>query len=239
MEIKIKQLKVKFNPIRIVLFLVCVYMFILTSPYWIDKFQILLADDKNIDWCPKEVLKKGAWGGAISPNNELLVVPCGITNFTVYYSPDLYSMSGFWSAIPNVSISDSDLKYTVKTVEPARTDVFPGTANQTRKIHPYLNFTIDTGKEVLHKTVEVKTNLELEYPQKIAMSMNFEYVNSEINKDFKLYFVSPDEYLVIKKILPRDRPEMKVTPFIRGFISLIFVTLIILNAKSLFKRSNY
>ncbi len=94
-------------------------------------------------------------------------------------------------------------------------------------------------KENLHKTVEVKTNLELEYPQKVAMSSNFEYVNSEITKDFKLYFVSPDEYHTIKKILPKDKPEMKVTPFIRGFISILFLIFIVLNAKSLIKKSNY
>ncbi len=242
MEIKIKQQKIEFNPIRLVLLIICIYIFVSTSPYWVDKFQTLLANDKNIDWCTKEVLEKGTWGETLSPNHDLLVVPYGETEFTAYYSTELYSLSGFWGAIPYVSIlNDKDLKYTVATVEPAHTDVYPGTANRIQKMYPYLKFSIDSGKENLHKTVEVKTNLELDYPQKTPMSLDydFEYVNSEITRDFKLYFVSPDEYLAIKNILPKDKSEMKVTPFIRGFISILFLIFIVLNGKSLFKKSNY
>ncbi len=104
-------------------------------------------------------------------------------------------------------------------------------------MHPYLKFSIDSEKESLHKIIGVKTNLELDYPQ--MFSSGFDYVNSEITKDFKLYFVSPNEYHTIRKVLPKDKPEMKVTPYIRGFISILFLLLIVLNAKSLFKKSNY
>lgn len=126
-------------------------------------------------------------------------------------------------------------------IEPPRTDVYPGSADRIQKMYPYLKFSIDSGKENLHKIVEVKTNLELKYPQKTPMSIeyDFEYVNSEITKDFKLYFVSPNEYHTIRKVLPKDKPELKVTPYIRGFISILFLTLIVLNAKSLFKKSKY
>lgn len=238
MEFKLKNKKIAFNPIRIVFLLICIYLLVLTSPYWINKFQILLVNDNNIDWIPEEVMQNGSvWGASLSPDHDILILPTGQSNFRVYYKTELYSMSGFWGAVPKISISDNrGFNYTYKTVDPVETDVFPDAVNQTRKVQPYLSFSLDTSKDVLHKLITANTELELKYPQKIAMSFNFEYTKSKVNREFKMFFVSQDEYLTIKKLFQEDIPEMTITPLIRGFISLGLLFLIVFNLKSLFKK---
>jgi|GEM_PF-2712093 len=238
MEVRFRGERIQFNIFRIIVLLVLMYLFYINCPYWYEKIVILTANEANINWIPKEYLNdRSVWGTTLSPEHELLIVPFGKSNFTVNYDTDFYSMGGFWGAFPKVSFSEkSSLSYTIKTVESIQVEQYPESANVTRKVRPYINFSIDSSEGLLHKEVIVYTELELEYPQKIAKSFNFEYKKSLIKREFKVLFVSPKEYISIKKYFEEDVPEMAVTPYIRGFTTILFLALIIINIKSLFRK---
>lgn len=238
MKIKLKGEKIKFNPFRIIILLICIYLFFANCPYWYEKLQVLTANENNINWIAKEIMNSGSvWGDTLSPNHDLLILPYGKKNFTVNYDTDFYSMSGFWGAIPKVSFSEkANFSYKIKTVDPIQVDQYPEAANRTRKVQPYLKFSIHSNKELLHKVIIANTVLELEYPQKKAMSFNFEYAKGSVKREFRLLFVSPEEYISIKKLFNKDIPEETVTLCLRAFISVLFLILIIMNIKSLFKK---
>lgn len=238
MEVKLRGKRIQFNPFRIIFLLVCIYLFYLGCPYWYDKLLILTANQANIDWIPKEYLNdRTVWGTSLSPNHDLLIVPYGKTNFTVNYDTDFYSIGGFWGAVPKVNFSEqNNLNYIVKTVEHVPVKQYPESANISRKVYPYVKFSIDSNEKLFHKIVSVNSKLELVYPQKIAMSFNFKYKKSFIERDFKLLFVSPKEYHSYKRLFKEDVLEMAITPYLRGAISLLFLVLIILNVKSLFRE---
>lgn len=238
MEIRLRGERIRFNPFRIIILLICIYFFFKCCPYWYEKLQVLTANEKSINWIPREIMKDGSvWGNTLSPKHDLLILPYGKKNFTVNYDTDYYSISGFWGAIPKVSFSEkNNLCYKVKTVDPVPVDQYPGSADRIRKVRPYLEFSIDSNKELLHKVITTTTVLELEYPKKIENSLSFEYARGPVIREFKLLFVSPDEYHSIKKHFNEDMPETAAAIILRAVISIFFLALIIFNIKSLFKK---
>lgn len=238
MEVKFRGERIQFNPFRIIILLICIYFFYLNCPYWYDKLLILTANKADTSWIPNEYLNdRSVWGTTLSTNHDLLILPYGKNNFTVKYDTDFYSMGGFWGAVPKVNFSEkSNLSSTIKTVEHIPVDRYPESANLSRKVYPYLKFSIDSNEKLLHKVVNVNTELDLIYPQKIAMSYNFEYTKSLVMRDFKVLYVLPKEYISLKKVFKEDVPEMAITPYLRGAISLLFLFLIIFNVKSLFRK---
>lgn len=180
--------------------------------------------------------KSAVWGDSLSPNNNLIVIPYSRKELTIYYVTNIYSMSGFWGAKPKIKISDGiNLKYTIKTVEPVSVENFPSVVENSSKVLPYLKLQLSSNRQLLHKMVKVKTDLVLEYPQLTSYS-TFDYFSSNVSREFSLFFVSPEEMPIIKKLFKKDLPEGLIVPYLMGFVSAFFFVLIIININSLFKK---
>lgn len=237
MKITIKNKMYEFKPFKAIFILAWIYIFTLTCPYWIDKAQVLTANEKKIESLPKEVMEKSAvWGNSLSPNNNLIIIPYGRKELTIYYVTNIYSMSGFRGAKPKIKISDGiHLKYTIKTVDPVSVENFPSVVENSSKVLPYLKIQLNSNRQLLHRIVKVKTDLVLEYPQ-LTSYRTFNYFSSNVIREFSLFFVSPDEMPMIKKHFKKDLPEGVIVPYLIGAVSVFFFVLIIINLKLVFNK---